>query len=46
MKLVFIYRDKEQSADERLNFLEILMQFKRLKYYAYILEFLCGSFMF
>lgn len=40
MQLIFIYRGKEQSADERLTFPEILMQFMRLKYYAYILEFL------
>ena len=40
MKLMFIYRDKEQSADEKLTFPEILMQFKRLKFYAYVLEFL------
>jgi len=40
MKLMFIYRGKEQSADEKLTFPEILMQFKRLKFYAYVLEFL------
>jgi len=40
MKLIFMYRGKEQSADERLTFPKILMKFKRLKYYPYVLEFL------
>ena len=35
-----MYRGKEQSADERLTFPKILMKFKRLKYYPYVLEFL------
>jgi hypothetical protein len=39
-KLIFIYRSKEQSADERLTFPEILMQFKRTKYFAYVMKFL------
>jgi len=35
-----MYRGKEQSADETLTFPEILIQFKRLIYYPYVLEFL------
>jgi len=40
IKLIFIYRGKGQSAHDRPTFPEILMQFKRLKYNAYVLEFL------
>jgi len=40
MKLIFIYKGKGQIAHERPTFPEILMQFRRLKYYAYVLELL------